>query len=304
MADVYQPSVAPTWTPSLPCYGGVNHRQMRVEQLPPRKVTLVQWHPPSPGFLKLNTDGSAFGQPGPASYGGLIRGEKGEWICGYAGNIGIRTSLTAEICGIYKGLCLIREKNLCRVMIETDCMAAISLISSREEVDDKHPMKRIIDECREIMASCGCFMIRYFRDGGGGEDVRSGNFVTTYPAISTAGGVNFATANDKACLYILHNNQFRSIVSHSKKQSIVSRSTAEAEYRAMATTKWAALHIVANPVFHERTKHIETDCHFVRHHTQSKVLLPRPISSQYQLADIFTKALGQERFHMLQLEGE
>ncbi|KAK2975433.1 hypothetical protein RJ640_007663 [Escallonia rubra] len=169
MADVYQPWVAPTWTPSrtpsLPCYGGVNHRQMRVEQLPPRKVTLVQWHPPSPGFLKLNTDRSAFGQPGPASYGGLIRGEKGEWICGYAGNIGIRTSLTAEICGIYKGLCLIREKNLCRVMIETDCMAAISLISSREEVDDKHPMKRIIDECREIMASCGCFMVHTVREG-------------------------------------------------------------------------------------------------------------------------------------------
>ena len=77
----------------------------------------------------------------------------------------------------------------------------------------------------------------------------------------------------------------------SKKQSIVSRSSAESEYRAMTqsaceimrlhqllaevSTKtsvlaklWcdnqAALHIAYNPIFHEQTKHIEIDCHFVR----------------------------------------
>ncbi|KAL0303759.1 UNVERIFIED_CONTAM: Retrovirus-related Pol polyprotein from transposon RE2 [Sesamum radiatum] len=75
-----------------------------------------------------------------------------------------------------------------------------------------------------------------------------------------------------------------------KKQSVVSRSTTEAEYRSMAATvcesKWlsfilsdfgislalliqlfcdnqAALHIMANPVFHERTKHVDLDCHVV-----------------------------------------
>ena len=76
-----------------------------------------------------------------------------------------------------------------------------------------------------------------------------------------------------------------------KKQNVVSRSSAEAEYRSMASTvseilwmRWllkelsidltgptpffcdnqAARHIANNPVFHERTKHVEMDCYFVR----------------------------------------
>nr|GEW29718.1 ankyrin repeat-containing protein [Tanacetum cinerariifolium] len=44
-----------------------------------------------------------------------------------------------------------------------------------------------------------------------------------------------------------------------KKQNTISKSSVEAEYRAMAS---AAIKIAANPVFHERTKHLEIDLHF------------------------------------------
>ncbi|KAL5549706.1 hypothetical protein UlMin_004937 [Ulmus minor] len=78
-----------------------------------------------------------------------------------------------------------------------------------------------------------------------------------------------------------------------KKQTTVSRSSAEAEYRALASTtsELAIVHIATNPIFHERTKHIEIDCHFIRDKVTEGFIRLMPIRSQHQLADVFTKAL-------------
>jgi hypothetical protein len=112
----------------------------------------------------------------------------------------------------------------------------------------------------------------------------------------------------------------------SKKQSVVARSSTEAEYRALADTtaellwlRWllqdlgidcstavpihcdnrSAIQIAHNDVFHERTKHIEIDCHFVRHHLLQGTLQLCSVSSQDQLADIFTKPMPPGRFRDL-----
>lgn len=114
------------------------------------------------------------------------------------------------------------------------------------------------------------------------------------------------------------------IYSKTKKQSVVARSSAEAEYRSLATLtyelQWlkllfcdlsfphpepmtvlynnqAVIHIIENSVFHEWTKHIELDCYFIRDKIQSGLLVPYYIWTSLQIADLFTKPPGKDPFH-------
>ena len=110
----------------------------------------------------------------------------------------------------------------------------------------------------------------------------------------------------------------------SKKQNVVARSSAEAEFRAMAQgiceLLWlrillkdlkiegdepmklycdnkSAINIAHNPVQHDRTKHIEIDRHFIKEKLESGLICIPYVTTKNQLIDVFTKGLLTIHFH-------
>nr|GEU56383.1 Gag-Pol polyprotein [Tanacetum cinerariifolium] len=78
----------------------------------------------------------------------------------------------------------------------------------------------------------------------------------------------------------------------SKKQNCTAMSSAEAEYVALSAS-------CAQVMWHSRTKHIYTRYHFIKEQVKNGITELYFVITEYQLADMFTKALPKDRFKYL-----
>ncbi|CAL1358802.1 unnamed protein product [Linum trigynum] len=168
-------------------------------------------------------------------------------------------------------------------------------------------------------------VLRYLK-GAPGRDLwlsTTGELVLTAYCDTDCGGCQRTRRSTTGYFIQLGNNP---ISWRTKKQPVVALSSAAAEYIAMASTvseliwlRWllselgvtnssptplhcdnqATLHISANPVFHERTKHVEMDYYFVRERVTFGEIAPQKISSRDQVTDMFTRGLGAEHLSFL-----
>ncbi|KAI5344250.1 hypothetical protein L3X38_012127 [Prunus dulcis] len=150
--------------------------------------------------------------------------------------------------------------------------------------------------------------------------------LNAYSDANWAGDIN-TRRSTTGCVVFLGCNP---ISWQSKKQGSVSRSSTEAECKALANTtadlSWirqvlldlkmflpdapimycdnlSALALSSNPIYHSRIKHLDIDFHFVREKVQRNDLIVQYIPTEEQIADVFTKGLHSPIFlqHCLHL---
>jgi hypothetical protein len=191
-----------------------------------------------------------------------------------------------------------------------DIAYAVSVVSQFMHNPQNHHMDAVMRIIRYLK---GC-------PGKGLLYTSNGNLqVECYTDADWAGSLDDRRSTSGYCTFVGGNL----VTWRSKKQSVVARSTAEAELRAMAhgvcEVLWlkilllelglfqskplmlycdnkAALDIVHNPVQHSRTKHIEIDRHFIKQKLDHGILCMPFVSSSDQVADILTKGLPERVF--------
>ena len=161
--------------------------------------------------------------------------------------------------------------------------------------------------------------IEIYTDGTKKKSDFDDSEVEVFTDADWAGSIDDRRSTTGYCTFVRGNL----VTWRSKKQPVVSKSSAESEYRALSLgicegiwvvrllkelgipinapiKMWcdsmAALKIASNPVQHDRTKHVEIDRHFIREKIEAKVIDLSYIPSGKQVADVMTKPLVKAKF--------
>ena len=169
-----------------------------------KKVIRVAWEKPPLGWLKLNTDGSALGNPGKAEGGGLIRDHQGNWIRGFARAHGYSTSSLAELWALRDGLEIAKDLGINNLIVEMDTLSIVLLMNNTKA---NLLMEPLLSDYRKLLAEISNKRIVYtFREANQCADILAriggssiSNFVVFFNPLPVVANILLADKESSYC---------------------------------------------------------------------------------------------------------
>ncbi|KAL9411534.1 hypothetical protein AB3S75_045186 [Citrus x aurantiifolia] len=168
--------------------------------------TWIRWSSPTWPWVKLNTDG-ARKDSGVAGAGGLVRDYRGVWQFGFCINLGACSVLTAEIWGLYHGLCMAWQRGFRRIWVEVDSKAVTQILENPTTPVNEH--HSLILAIRELLSREWVVKVNHiYREANIAADFLA-SFSLSFPL-----GLQLLTVAPPNLQRILHNDM--SGVAHSR----------------------------------------------------------------------------------------
>lgn len=141
-----------------------------LSDLPNRQVSSVQnklcrnirWEPPDHNWVKLNCDGSVTDLGERSGVGGVFRNSSGDFLLGFAANMGSLSITEAELWAMFMGICLANLHGFGRVIIDSDSLTAVRLINSG--CSSLHPAFNLVNDIHSHMIPGSMQISHIWRD--------------------------------------------------------------------------------------------------------------------------------------------
>ena len=93
----------------------------------------IRWLKPPMNWLKHNTDGASFGNPGKTGWGGVIRDSAGRWVKGFSRSIGLAINVMVECWALKDGLQLANHLGIQNILVvKLDAKIIVDILQSNQ----------------------------------------------------------------------------------------------------------------------------------------------------------------------------
>ncbi|KAK2443569.1 hypothetical protein QL285_014658 [Trifolium repens] len=127
------------------------------------RIKEVIWQPPIFNWIKCNCDGASLENTGFSACGGIFRNADSSFFGAYALNIGVSTSLKAELIGAMIAIETATNKGWSNLWLESDSMLVVLAFSSARIVP--WSLRNRWDNCLLLISNMNFYVSHIYREG-------------------------------------------------------------------------------------------------------------------------------------------